>query len=95
MAKLPLGLPYSQSQTQWKSQLDPVVNNPLNNMSILPPIQLANGVTSINHLLGRTQQGWIIVDINGAATIYRSQPFNAQTLVLTSNAVVTVTLAVY
>lgn len=56
---------------------------------------MINGVTTINHKLGQVQQGWFIIDINGAATVYRSQPFNDKTLVLTSNAAVTVNIGVF
>lgn len=82
-------------QTSWKTAIDPVLANPLMQGVYLSNVALMNGTTIINHLLSRTQQGWIIVDVNGAATIYRSMPFNDQTLVLTSNASVTVNLYVY
>ena len=56
---------------------------------ILQNIALNNGVTAVNHILGKQKQGWSLSDIQGAATIYRSAPFNAATLTLTSNAAVT------
>ncbi len=93
--QLPLNLETGQMQTRWKSLLDPVLTNPLNNASNLTDITLINGITVINHQLGRVMQGWFITDINGAAQIYRSAPFNALTLTLTSNAVVTVSLGVF
>lgn len=82
-------------ETQWKSQLDPVLANPMTDMSILKDVALINGTTVVNHLLGRKQQGWVITDINGAATIHRSQPFNDKTLTLVSNAAVIVSLGVF
>lgn len=82
-------------QTQWASQIDPMIANPANKMSILKNIVLASGNNVINHLLGRTQQGWIITDIQGAATVYRSAPFNALTLTLNSSAPVTVSVGVF
>jgi hypothetical protein len=85
----------SQMVTQWKSLLDPLLASPLNDVSILKNVQLKNGTTTINHLLGAVQQGWFLVDIQGAATIYRSRPFNATTLTLTSNASVTVSIGVF
>ena len=88
-------LPLSLLQTQWKSQLDPVLANPITNMSILTNVTLNNGVTIINHLLGRTQQGWILVDVQGPAIIYRSAPFNNLTLTLTSGAATTVSIGVF
>ena len=61
----------------------------------LEGVNLINGVTQIDSKLGRMMQGWMITDINGAATIYRSQPLNSKTLTLTSNAAVTVNLYVF
>lgn len=92
---LPLRLTWSAAETVWKSQLQPVINFPPNQGVLLTNIPLINGVTVINHLLGRQQQGWIQTDINGTATIYRSQPFNSSTLTLTSNAAVTINLWCY
>ena len=92
---LPLKLDWSLAQNRWKSQLDPVIANPLNGIAILQGIVLISGVNNINHLLGRMQQGWFVTDINAAATIFRSQPFNAVTLTLTSNAAATVNIGVF
>ena len=92
---LPLKLSWDIAQTRWKSQLDPVLANPQTNMRIIPNVQLINGATVINHGLQQMQQGWILVDVQGAATIYRSQPFNSTNLTLTSNASVTVSIGVY
>lgn len=82
-------------QTNWAADINPVLANPLSSGIFLKNVTLVNGVTTVNHLLARMQQGWIISDVNGAATIYRSQPFNNLTLTLTSNAAVTVTLYVF
>lgn len=92
---LPLRLPQDQQATIWKSQIDPFLANPTNNMSILNDVVLKTGVNVINHLLQKKQQGWIVTDIQGAATIYRSAPFNNLTLTLTASAPVTISLAVY
>ncbi len=77
------------------STLNPIIGNPISSAKFLKGIGLAVGTTVINHGLGRTMQGWIITDINGAATIYRSQPLNALTLTLVSSAAVTVALEVF
>lgn len=82
-------------QTRWKALLDPFLANRIAGSSILPNVQLANGTTVVNHKLGRTMQGWFLVDVQGAATIFRSQPFNNLTLTLTSNAAVTVSIGVF
>lgn len=92
---LPLRLPPDQQATKWKSELDPLLANPLNSVLLLKNIALISGVTVINHRLNAQLQGWFITDINGAATIYRSAPLSDTTLTLTSNAAVTVSLGVY
>ena len=82
-------------QNKWKSLLDPVLANPLNGILILDSVLLSVGSNKIAHLLGQVQQGWLILDINGIATIYRSQPLNKDYLYLTSSAAVTVSLGVF
>lgn len=93
--QLPQKLPLDLMQTRWASILNPFLRNPLNGMQIITGVSLGVGATAIDHLLGRMQQGWTILDVNGAATIYRSQPFNDKTLTLTSSAAVTVNIGVY
>jgi hypothetical protein len=82
-------------QNSWGAVLNVLLKNPSLDNVLLKGISLSNGATVINHKLGRTPQGWRIVDIDGAATVYRSQPFNNLTLTLTSNAAVTVSLEVF
>lgn len=97
-----MSLPYFQStdrnfsmmQTQWASQLNPVLSNPLLQGSLIRNVALINGTTIVNHRLGRTLQGWIIVNIDGAATVYSSAS-DALTLSLVSNAAVNVSLYVF
>lgn len=95
MANLSTKLPWAQANPLWAAQLNPVLANPLSTMNILTGIKLAVGNNVINHLLGQQQQGWIITDINGASTIYRSAPFNELTLTLNSSAIVTVNIGVF
>jgi hypothetical protein len=82
-------------QSQWTGQLNPVLANPTTNLSLLQNVAIKTGVNTINHLLGQTQQGWIVTDINAAVTLYRSQPFNDKTLTLVSSGPATISLAVY
>lgn len=77
-------------QSSWSSSLNPLLANPITGGVMLTGILLTSGVNTINHLLGRKMQGWVITDQNGAAAVYRSKPFNALTLTLTSDANVTV-----
>lgn len=96
-------LPYFQTQdrsmsmlqSQWASQLNPLLNQPLSNALILKGVSLANGNTVINHRLGRTLQGWFISDVNGAAIIYRNAPKNDTTLTLNSSAAVVADIVVF
>lgn len=85
-------------QTSWASQLNPLISNPLNSISILKNVSLINGTNSINHLLGEKLQGWFIVGINGAASVYDTQATNLTpqlTLILISNAAVMANIAVF
>lgn len=92
---LPQQLDLPKMQTTWAQQLNPVIANALVQGQQLNNIQLINGVTVVNHKLGRKMQGWIVVDMDAASIIYRSQPFNALTLTLTSNAAVSISLWVF
>lgn len=82
-------------QTSWASDLNPILQIPFLNGVQLTNVSLINGVNSINHLLQRTQQGWWVTDINAAATLFRSAPFNSTTLTLTSNAACVANLWVF
>ncbi len=93
--QLSTNLPFSQMITKWAAILNPIIASPMTNMGILKNIALANGSTVINHNLAKTMQGWTILDITSAATIYRSAPFNDKTLTLTSNAACVVTIGVF
>lgn len=96
MPQLPVVMPSDPILTRWKVILDVILKLPLNNSpSFLQNVDLIDGVTFVNHGLGRNPQGWFVVDINGAAEIYRSSPFNSLTLGLTSSAAVTVALLVF
>lgn len=94
MSNLSTKLPWDQAQTRWASQLNPLLANPVNTLLFMDAV-LVTGVNVLNHRLGKNQQGWIITDIQGIATIYRSAPFNDKTLTLTSSADVTLTLGVF
>jgi hypothetical protein len=95
MESLSTSLPYPLMLTKWSATLNPLLRNPLNGISTLENISLKTGENVINHLLGQVQQGWIIVDIQGAATVFRSAPFNSKTLTLTASAPVIVSIGVY
>ena len=83
-------------QTQLQKTLQPLTSNPMNYGNILTGIALAAGQTSVSHKLNRAYQGWIIVDINGASSVYSSTSSDpTKFLVLNSSAAVTVSLLVF
>lgn len=82
-------------QTNWATELNPLLKNPVNNGLLLKDIVIASGSNVINHRLGRKMQGWVVVDINSSAQIYRSAAFNDLTLTLTSSAAATISLYVF
>lgn len=82
-------------QNSWARTLNPFLSNPLNSVKVLKDVALTTGVNVINHLLDSQQQGWFLVDKQGAGDVYRSQPFNNKTLTLTSTANMTVSIGVY
>lgn len=81
--------------SRWKSILDPVIAQPLTAANYLPSMVLINGTTIINHKLGRIPQGWFLVDINGAANVYRVGPYTTTTFSLTSTASISASLVVF
>jgi hypothetical protein len=85
-------------QTSWAAQRNPLLDNPLNSVSILQSVVLASGDNTINHKLGKKLQGWFIVGQNASATFYDKQSSNSTpqlTLVLNASGAVTVNLAVF
>ena len=92
---LPKQLPLDRMQSIWKSQIDPLLAIPMLKGAQLKAIALASGVNTINHKLSRVQQGYFITDQDAASSIYRSQPFNDKTLVLTSSGTCTVNIWVF
>lgn len=68
---------------------------PINKLKIIENVSLVIGANTITHDLGSVPVGWMILDINAAATIYRSAALTATTITLTSNAVATIKLGVF
>lgn len=87
----------NQLQTLIQEAFLPLQNNPMCNGTFLNNIALISGSTTIFHGLGHPVQGWIVTMIDGAATIYDAQSTNPspKTLVLVSDAAVTVNLYVF
>ena len=95
---LPQGLTLAQTQNTWATALNPVVESPIVKGQLLTGIDLIVGDNSVNHKLGRKLQGWIIVGIDGLASIYDTQASNQMpnlTLNLVSDGEVTVNMWVF
>lgn len=88
-------LDWALANPKWAAELNPVLANPVTNLSILKNVNLVVGDNVINHNLGQQQQGWLLTDIQGVSSIYRSAPFNSLTLTLNSSAIVTVSIGVF
>ncbi len=89
---------FSLLQTQWAAAIDPVLALPTNGAIILKSVVLAIGDNTISHKLGRALQGWSIVRVRAATTIYDKQDSNTmpdRTLVLNSSAGATVDILVF
>lgn len=88
----------SMLQTQWASQINPVLSNPANDSLVLKNVSLTAGSNTINTRLGRKLQGWQIVRQRGPSSIYDTQDNNQQpdlTLLLNSSANVSVDILVF
>lgn len=79
-------LAWEKANPLWASSLNPVLANPLNNISVLTNISFRVGVNILDHGLGRMMNGWFVIDPQGSGTLFRSQPLNKLTLTLTSDA---------
>ena len=89
---------FQMMQSQWSSQLNPVLAKPQIQSSILKNVALTTGTNTINHLLGRPLQGWKVIRLRGPATIYDLQDTNQMqnlTLVLSSSANVVIDLEIF
>lgn len=89
---------FTLMQTAWASQLNPVLALPQSSGVILKNITLSIGDNTINHKLGRDLQGWQLIRVRAAATVYDKQDSNqlkSRTLILNSSAAVVVDLFVF
>jgi hypothetical protein len=84
--------------TQWSGTLNPLLKSPIATPVLLSKISLTSGANTINHTLGTTLQGYIVVLNSAAATFYDSQSTNpspARTLILNASADTVVSLLVF
>lgn len=67
--------PFQLMQTQWKSQIDPILIVPILGGHQMHSVPLISGTNVINHQLGAKLQGWFIVRkrqwlSSGTPTVY-------------------------
>lgn len=88
----------SMMETQWSSQLNPILAAPNVAPAILKKVSLVTGSNTINHLLGVALQGWRIVRLRANVSVYDGQDSNptpTQTLILISSGPVVIDLEVF
>lgn len=89
---------FQMMQNAWGAVLNKVIYRPQNNSILIPDVVLAVGPNTIQHSIGAPLVGWSVVRKSGGASIYDEQDTNDRpqsTLILVSDAVVTVTLEVF
>lgn len=95
---LPQKQTLDQMSTKWSAIINPFLQNPSNNRSILKNVSLTTGTNTINHLLGAPLQGWNPVRVRASATFYDQQDTNQTpelTLILISSSNVVIDLEVF
>lgn len=86
---------FTLMQTGWASQLNPVIANPLVNGVLQKNIKLVVGTNSINHMLGRNLQGYLITGMHNVYTQIFDTVSNTPSLTLNLNSSVAVTIDIY
>ena len=86
-------------QSNIANTLIPVLKSLIIDGTLVKDIDLISGVNRVSHMLGRVPEGWLIVDRNTAATVFRTTPTSAantitdsSTISLTSSGAVTVSI---
>lgn len=69
-------------------------SNPINSGTILSSVSLSVGDNDIAHKLTQKLQGWFIVDIDAASTIYKKSS-NDKTITLNSSVACVISLFVF
>lgn len=85
----------SLMQTQWASLINPAINAPLLQGNYLNNIALVSGDNTINHLLGRAYQGWLLTGMHGAFIELYDVPSPMPTLTLVLNANTSGSISLY
>lgn len=93
--RLPQQLSWDMASKRWAEVLNPVIALPPNQGILLKNVSITSGANVINHKLGRLPQGYIITDLNAAASIYRSADSTDLYLTLTSDNAALIALWVF
>lgn len=91
-------LKLEQMQAATRTATQSQRSNPINGGTTLTSVSLNAGDNTIPHKLSQKLQGWFIVRLRGAATIYDKQdsnPSQDKNLILNSSASVTVDIFVF
>lgn len=86
MTPLSTNLPWELANSKWAQSINPILAIPMLSGKEIQGVKLVTGVNVFSHKLGRQPQGWYHTDLTAAATIFRSAPFDKDTLTLTSSA---------
>lgn len=93
---LPQKLPLDLMQTRWAQILNQFVNNPiLQGVAISDILLNATTPKAIQTTLERVPQGWFLIDNMADCSVWRTEPFNAQTLTLEASADTTISIWVF
>lgn len=95
MQLLPKKLSWDMAQDRWASILNVLIKNPLVNGIQLNDVSLTIGNNSINHLLSRRPQGYLITGMHGAFSQIYDNPSQTPDLTLVLNASVATTVDIY
>lgn len=74
-------------QTNIANTLSPVLKSLIVDGVLVKGIELINGVNRISHTLGRLPEGWVIVDRNSAATVFKTVPTSAANTITDSSTI--------
>lgn len=91
-------LPWELANPRWASTLNPMLANPITQGNVLAGLVLETGDNIINHGLGDTLQGYVIIMNSAPATFYDKQRTNQKpnlTLILNASGPTTVSLYVF
>ncbi len=80
-------LTWELAQTKWAGELNPVLANPLLAGRLVTNIALVSGTPlSVNHLLGRMPNGWLLTSNTANSVVWTSEPFNSKSFIFQCSA---------